>query len=100
MGKTSEKIQSTAMHAQKGKTTKKSRTGDTGFVTSLRIQEEKTQCGKASKPKEGGRQQRRNKADLFKRGKKGGPIPPHSQLSGQQRLLRFLLQTRHIWISG
>lgn len=72
----------------------------TGFVTSLRIQEEKHQCGKASKPKKGGRQQPRNKADLFKGAKKGGPLPLHSQLPGQQRLFRFLLQTKHIQVSG
>lgn len=54
MEKTSEKVQRTAMHAQKGKTTKKGRTGDTGFATSLRIWEQKHQGGKVSKPKEGG----------------------------------------------
>lgn len=32
---------------------------------------------KGIKPKEGGRQQPRNKAD-FKGAKKGGPLPPHS----------------------
>lgn len=80
-------------------TTKKGRTGDIGFATSLRIQEEKHQCGKASKPKEEGRQQARNQADLFKGAKKGDPPPPHSELPGQQKLFRFLLQTRHIWIS-
>lgn len=42
------------MHAQKGKITKKGRTGDTGFATSLRIREQKHQGGKVSKPKEGG----------------------------------------------
>jgi len=77
---------------RKGKTTNTGRTGDTGVVTSLRIQEEKHQCGKASNPKEekeaGGRQQPCRHEDLFKREATGGPPPPHSQLRGEQRLFR------------
>lgn len=61
MGKTTVKAERTPMPET---TTNKGRTGDIGFATSLRIQEEKHQCGKASKPKEGGRQQPRNKADI------------------------------------
>lgn len=44
--------QSKAVQDQKGKTTNKGRTGVTGIVTSLRIEEEKHQCGKASNAKE------------------------------------------------
>lgn len=98
MGKTAGKVQRTAM--PETTTKKQGRTSDIGFATSLRLQDKKHQCGKASKPKEGGRQQPRNKADLFKGAKKGGPLPPHSQLPGQQRFFRFLSQTRHIWISS
>ena len=86
------------MQDQKGKTTNKGRTGDTGFVTSLRIQKEKHQCGKASNPKEekqaGGREQPSSNEDLFQGAEKGGPPPPHSQLPGQQRLYRCPVRDR------
>lgn len=52
MGKTSEKVQRTAMHDQKGKTTKRGRTGDTGFATSLRIQEENINVERHQCPKQ------------------------------------------------
>lgn len=65
MGKTTVKVERTPMpETTTKKKKKKGRTGDIGFATSLRIQEEKHQCGKASKPKEGGRQQPRYKADI------------------------------------
>lgn len=47
--KTSEKAQSTAVQDQKGETANKGRTGDTGIVTSLSIQEEKTPMWKGIK---------------------------------------------------
>lgn len=67
MRKTSEKAQSTAAQDQKGQTPKKDWTGNTGVVTSLRIQ--KRRCGKASDPEKekqaGDRQQPGTNEDLF-----------------------------------
>lgn len=87
MRKTSEKAESFSVQDQKGKTINKGRTGDTGFVTSLRVQDEKHLCGKGSNLKEkqaGGRQQPRSDEDLFQGTEKTGPPSPHPQLTGSK----------------
>lgn len=87
-----------AVQDQKGKTTNKGETGDTGVVTSLRIQEEKHQRGKASytggEKEAGDKQEPSSNEALFQRAEKGGSPPPHPQLPDQQRLLRCASRDR------